>query len=151
MELDPEFEECLSEYLGFLRVTAPAGHGRAERLSVFGEIVLVLEECLSESLGVLCVTASAGHGRAERLYEFLGVLYPFLAMLSLFVASLHPERDGVAEVAPARLGHRADPELIHANLDEPVEHLLRLAGGRYIDPRLVHPRVLPLVGRPVAR
>jgi hypothetical protein len=55
-----EFEEHLSKFLERLCLTASAGYGRAERLSVF-------EEHLSEFLGRLCGAASAGYGRAERL------------------------------------------------------------------------------------
>jgi hypothetical protein len=80
------------------------------------------------------VTGRAGYGRAERLHEFFEVISPLFATLSLFVASCHHERDTVHEVAPAPVGHRPDPELMHAPRDEPVEHLLRLSRGRHIDP-----------------
>jgi hypothetical protein len=134
-ELLHELEGHLSEFLECLCLTASAGYGRAARLSVFQELLHKFLECL-------CLTASAGYGRAarlsvfqellreleEHLSEFLEVLYPFLATLSLFLASghhergmlypylatfslflasLHRERDLVGEVAPTRLAHRA--------------------------------------------
>ena len=99
-EILHEFEEQLEEFLERLCVTAPAGHGRAQRLSEFPELLHEFEGHPEEFLGRLCVTASAGYGRAERVYEFFEVLSPFLAMLSLFLASRHQERDRVAEVAP---------------------------------------------------
>jgi hypothetical protein len=120
-----ELEGHLSEFLERLCLTASAGHGRAERLSVFQEVLRELEGHLSEFLERLCLTTPAGYGRAERLSvlpeilhefedhleEFLEVLYPFLATLSLFLASRQHERAVVAQVAPTRVGHRADPEL----------------------------------------
>jgi hypothetical protein len=82
------FREHLSKFLGCLCSSASAGYGRAERLSVFREHLDEFEEHLSKFLGCLCSTASAGYGRAERLYEFFERLSRFLATLSLFRAVL---------------------------------------------------------------
>jgi hypothetical protein len=96
-------------------LTASAGYGCVERLSEF-------EERLSAFLERLCVTAPAGYGRAERRHEFFEVLSLVLATRSLFLGSRHHEGDRVAEVAPTRAGHGANPELVHAGRDELVEH-----------------------------
>jgi hypothetical protein len=149
-EILHEFEAHLSEFHERLCLTASAGYGCAERLSEFQEVLHDFQEHLSEFLESLCLTVAGGYGRAERLYEFFEVLSPFLATLSLFLASRHHERDRVAEVAPTPEGQRADPDLVHAPRDEPVEHLLRLSRRWHIDPGLAHPRVRPLVARPVA-
>jgi hypothetical protein len=131
-----EFEEHLSEFLECLCLHASAGYGRAERRSGLREVLHEFEERLSEFLECLCLTASAGYGRAERLYEVFEVLSPFFATPSLFLASSHQEGDTVAEVAPTRVGHGPDSELIHAPRDERVEHLLRLSSRRHVDPGL---------------
>src|ERR1700733_4411118 len=83
-----ELEEHLEEFLEWLCSTASAGHGRAERLSVFEETLHVFEEHLSEFLGRLCLTASAGHGRAERLSVFEETLHEFEEHLSEFLGRL---------------------------------------------------------------
>jgi len=57
------------------------------------------------------------------------MLSSFLATLSLFLALRHHERDRVAEVAPTPEGHRADPDLVHASSNEPVEHLFACLVG----------------------
>jgi hypothetical protein len=73
------------------------------------------------------------------------VLSPFLTTLSLFLASSRDERDPVAEVAPTRVGHRADPELVRAHGDEPVGILITQAWpdardrlGQHPHPALAH-------------
>jgi hypothetical protein len=127
-------------------LTASAGYGRAERLSEFAEC--------------LCLTVSAGYGCAERLSEFFEVLCLLLGMLFVFLASAHEGRhvrgssaawsthkgDHLPEVAPTGSGHRADPKLVRAPGDEPVESLLRLSRRLHVDPGLPHLRVLPLIG-----
>jgi hypothetical protein len=86
-EILHEFAADLSELLECLCLTAPAGHGQAERLSEFRGILDEFEAHVSEFLECLCLTAPAGHGRAARLYEFFEVRSPFLATLSLLLAS----------------------------------------------------------------